>query len=536
MKKRMKKVVSWLLAFTMVLGLSACQGTQGREMKEGNSPEMATTVTTDGQDTIKAAGETVGISVRDTLNVGYNYDQYTTPWRSSSASAVSLANLYDTLYTYDENMDVVPQLAESCEISNDGLEYTIKLKQGVLFHNGEEMTSEDVAWSLNFAYENGDAGKALLSNFDHAEEVDKYTVKITLTAPFAAFLNCLSTRTAYIADKSHFDAIGGTIDAYETDPVGCGQYKLAGREVGASTTLEAFDDYWNGPAPIKHVCIKYISDANTQMIALESGEIDAMITPQLNSLVMLDNDKIEWIWGNSASRIYIQFNIDESKVTSDVNLRKAMQSLIKRQDILNAVNEGYGEIADICIPSGYTARPTDYHVAEENVEKAKEYLAASSYNGEKLTLIVPSGTSNEKAANIFQAQCYELGINVEINPLDISTFSEVQKAGEYNIMVHNALSSLVDADLMHSMFGPSASGNWHQYADQLNKDCEEGRCASSMDDRIAAYTDLVNLVTDEALEITCFYDVVTVAYNKDLAGVKIHMLKMFDFGTWYWKD
>jgi len=536
MKKGMKKAASWLLVFTMTLGLTACQGTQGGKTTVEDSPKTTAAATKESQDIAKAAEDVSGVSARDTLNVGYNYDQYTTPWRSSSGSAVSLANLYDTLYTYDENMNVVPQLAESCEISDDGLEYTIKIKQGVLFHNGEEMTSEDVAWSLNFAYENGDAGKALLSNFDHAEEVDKYTVKITLAAPFAAFLNCLATRTAYIADKSHFDAIGGTIDAYEADPVGCGQYKLAGREVGASTTLEAFDDYWNGPAPIKHVCIKYISDANTQMIALESGEIDAMITPQLNSLVMLNNDKIEWIWGNSASRIFIQFNVDENKVTSDVNLRKAMQSLIKRQDILDAVNEGYGEIADICIPTGYTARPTDYHVAEENIEKAKEYLAASSYNGEKLTLIVPSGTSNEKAANIFQAQCYELGINVEINPLDTSTYDEVSKAGEYDILVKNGLSSLVDADLMHSMFGPSAISNWHQYADQLDKDCEAGRCASNMEERIAAYTDLVNLVTDEALEITCFYDVVTVAYNKDLAGVKIHMLKMFDFGTWYWNE
>lgn len=530
MKIKFKGLVSIVLTLAMVIGLTACSGSNGNE--PGSNQNVETTKSS-------ASGETgngeQGSSAKDTLNVGYNYDQFTTPWRSSSGSAISLANLYDTLFAYDENMKVVPKLAESYDISQDGLEYTIKIKEGVLFHNGEELTAEDVAWSLNYSRENGDAGSFMLGNFEHAEAVDNYTVKMTLSAPFAPFLNCLCARAAYIADKSHFEAIGGTIDAYEADPIGSGPYKLAGREVGASTTLEAFEDYWDGKAKIKNICIKYITDANTQMIALESGEIDAMITPQLTSLVMLNDDNIEWIWGNSASRVYATLNVADNRVTSDLNLRKAIQSLVNRQDILDAVNEGYGEIADICIPTGYTARPTDYHVVEENIEKAKEYLEASSYNGEKLSLVVASGTSNEKAANIFQAQCYELGINVEVNPLDTSTLNEMVNSGEFDIAMQNGLSSLVDSDLMYGTFGPATTLSRYQYQDELNEYCEAGRAGKTLEERVDAYTKLVNLITDEAMEVTLFYDVVTVAYNKNLDGVKIHMLKMFNFKDWCWK-
>lgn len=514
MKRGMKKITALLLACLIAVGVTACSN-PAPSNAGGTDPGSSST------------------TVKDTLNVGYNYDQNTTPWRNSSPSAISLANLYDTLYTYDDDMNVVPELAESCDISDDGLTYTIKIKEGVLFHNGEEMTAEDVAWSLNFSSAEGDSGY-MLGTFESAEAVDTYTVEITLSAAFSPFLNCLSARCAYIADKSHFEAIGGTIDAYEADPIGSGPYQFVSREVGASTTLEAFEDYWDGPANIKNLCIKYITDANTQMISLESGEIDVMVTPPLSSLVLLNNDNLDWTWGNSASRVFFSLNVAPDRPTGDLNLRKAMQSLINREDILAAVNEGYGEIADICVPTGYTARPTDYHVVPEDLEKAQEYLDASSYNGEKLTLIVSSGTSNEKAANIFQAQCNQLGINVEVTPLDSATFNEVKNAGEFDLTAENAMSSMLDCDMLYGSIGPDAPISRYQYQDEINRLCEEGRVGKTVEERIASYTDLINLITDEVLEITCFYDVVPVAYNKALSGVKVHMLKMFNFHDWSW--
>ena len=524
MRKHGKRAIIFVLCATMLLSLCSC-GTGETSSTSSTASGATSTPSSDGS-----------TSAKDTLVIGYNMDQFTTPWRSTSGSAISLYNIYDTLFTYADDMSVVPQLAESYDLSEDGTEYTIKIHEGVLFHNGEELLAEDVAWSLIYNYENGDSGKNLLTNFETAEALDDYTVKISLTAPFAPFLNCLCSRAAYIADKSHFEAIGGTIEAYEADPIGCGAYKVVGREVGASTTLEAFEDYWQGAAPIKHVTIKYITDANTQMVALESGEVDVMANPPITSLVLLNNPDIEWTTGPSASRVYMNFNVTEGHATSDKNLRKAMQYLLNQEDILIAVNEGYGELADMIIPTGYSARPTDYPVVEMDLDKAKEYLEASSYNGETLRLIVMSGTSNERAANIFQAQCYTLGINIEVSPLDSATVNEAQKSGDYDIMLGNVLSSLVDADILYTYFGETATYDWGEYDAQLAELAEAGRTATSTEERVEAYTELVDIVVEEAFDLSIFYDVTTLAYNKDVGGIHTHMLKMFDCAKFYWKQ
>ena len=101
--------------------------------------------------------------------------------------------------------------------------------------------------------------------------------------------------------------------------------------------------------------------------------------------------------------------------------------------------------------------------------------------------------------------------------------------------MQNGLSSLVDSDLMYGTFGPATTLSRYQYQDELNEYCEAGRAGKTLEERVDAYTKLVNLITDEAMEVTLFYDVVTVAYNKNLDGVKIHMLKMFNFKDWCWK-
>lgn len=521
----MKKIIGLLLTVTMAFGLVACSGETAPETTESSA--AVEQETTEAEETTEVVG-------KDVLRVGYAYEQFTSPWRMSSASPLALANIYDTLYAYDKDMNAVPQLAESCEISEDGTVYTFKLREGVKFHNGEEMTAEDVAWSLTFSFEEGDSGKALLGNFDHTEVVDDYTVEVHLTAPFGPFLKGLCSRAGFIADKSHFEKVGGTIEAYEADPVGCGQYKLADRVVGTSTTLETFEDYWNGVAPIKTIELKMISDSNAQVVALEAGEIDALINPALNSLVLLNNENVDWTYGESNSRVAANFNVADNRVTSDVNLRKAIQSVVNRQDIILAANEGYGIVGDICFNPNYSARPTDFDVVAEDVEKAKEYLDASSYNGEKIAVIAVSGTAQERVAGILQAQCYEIGVDLEIKAVDSPTYEELKASGEFDIIMAGWGSSLVDCDVSYAVFGPASNMKFYKYEEQLHNDCVTGRTSTAEADRVAAYSDLAKLVTEEALEITFYYDVVTVAYNKVLNTPDIQAINMYDFGTWSW--
>ena len=132
--------------------------------------------------------------------------------------------LYDQLVSVDENGDIQPDLAESWEVSDDGTEYTFKLRQDVKFTNGDPMTAEDVAWSINQAIASPNIS-ALTTAWKSAEVVDDYTVKITLDYGYTYFLQMLSTSAGSICNKDVVEAAGGSF-SNGIECAGTGAYKI----------------------------------------------------------------------------------------------------------------------------------------------------------------------------------------------------------------------------------------------------------------------------------------------------------------------
>ena len=180
--------------------------------------------------------------------------------------------LYDQLVSVDENGEIQPDLAESWEVNEDGTEYTFKLRQDVKFTNGDPMTAEDVAWSINQAIASPNIS-ALTTAWKSAEVVDDDTVKITLDYGYAYFLNMLSTSAGSICNKKAVEAAGGSF-SNGIEGAGTGAYKIKEFVSGSHLTLEANQDYYKSPADFETVVMDIIADPSTASIALQSGDVD----------------------------------------------------------------------------------------------------------------------------------------------------------------------------------------------------------------------------------------------------------------------
>jgi peptide/nickel transport system substrate-binding protein len=457
------------------------------------------------------------------------------PDGSNNADLIILNNIYDPLLTMQADGTLKPCLAKEYKVSPNGLVYTFKLRENVRFHDGSLMTSDDVVATLDLGSKNS-VGKALLINYSKAIAIDKYTVEVHLTAPFAGFLNGIASRAALIFSKAYLDKVG--VAGYLKAPIGTGPYRLS--SVSSDIfKLEAFPEYWAGPAKIKTVEIRIMADPSTQMIALENGDVDFVLSPSIASGSKLNKSKgVVFETGDSAGRVAMLINDNPGYPGNDKNFRKAVQAGINKKDIILGTTEGLATQLDIDMCDSYSGRPTGFNIVKYDVKKAKEYLNASNYKGEPFEIIVQSGTINEPVAQILQAQLMELGINATVKALDTATFTDLWYAGKFGAMIRLTSSSLLDADgfLNTYMVGNYAPTDNNQFPRSKEiYDLGMSARAAQGDARKAIYLKCVNIVTEEAYQIPIFAAVNTVAYRNTLQGIKVHPLNLLFFYDWSYK-
>lgn len=464
-------------------------------------------------------------------------------WYSKSNSNMDevpiLHNIYETPIKLGPNNEHEPLLATEWSVSDDGLTYTLKLRDDVYFHNGDKMTAEDVEFTLDGAGHTS-AGAAQLANYDDCEVIDENTVAIHLTDPYGPFLNALAGRFALIMDKSYYEEVGE--DGYNENPIGTGPYKFAERVSGDHITLEAFDKYWQGEPEIKKVTFAVLSDTNTQMISLENGDIDVLINANVSALSKLTTDKVKWATQDASSIDNLKFNCNKGPA-QDINFRKAVLYGINKEDVNIGVYEGKATVADIPIATGFSGRPDagTYETIEYNPDTAKEYLAKSNYNGEEFKIVCVSGTKDESAAQIIQGQLIELGINCVVNAVDsASYFATVEQSGDFDANLRFAGVSVLDADGLFYQYNSSIllakgkydAGIWNK---DLDAKLQEARVEVDNDKRKALYAEVCNMILDNAYGTALYYDLNACAYNANLKGVVPRSLTgLYFFNDWSW--
>ena len=340
---------------------------------------------------------------------------------AGAIDSVVYANVFEGLTRFAADGSILPALAESWTVSDDGLVYTFSLHSGVKFHDGSAMNSEDVKFSLDRARADGstNAQKALFSGIDTVEALDSTTVRVTLSEPNGAFIFNMAWGDAVIVAEE-------TIADAKTNPVGTGPFVFTNWVQGDSITITKNTDYWGTPARLNSATFKFISDPTAAFAALMAEDVDAFpIYPAPENLPQFKADsRFQVLIGSTEGETILSTN-NKMPPFDNVKVREAMSHAIDRQAIIDGAMFGLGTP----IGTHFAPHNPDYVdlTGQSNYDPALaiSMLADAGYpDGFKTTLKLPPPSYARRGGEIIAAQLREVGIDVEISNLEWAQWLE----------------------------------------------------------------------------------------------------------------
>ncbi|PBB25745.1 MULTISPECIES: ABC transporter substrate-binding protein [unclassified Mesorhizobium] len=327
---------------------------------------------------------------------------------------VTYANVFEGLTRIGPNGEVLPDLAESWTISDDGKVYTFKLRTGVKFHDGADFSADDVKFSLDRARaENSvNAQKQLFAAIDKVDVVDTATVKVTLTHPQGSFLYNMGWGDAVIVSPK-------SADTNKEKPVGTGPFKFESWAKGSSITLLKSDHYWGAPVFLEKVEFRIVPDAAAAVPALLSGDIQAFPFFDPDSVSQVKDDpRFKVVVGATEGETILSIN-NKQPPFDKLQVRQAISYALDRKAIIDGASAGLG------LPIGSHMSPANKYYVDltghypHDVAKAKQLLKeAGLENGFKATLKLPPTTYARLGGEIIASELRDVGINLEIIPVE----------------------------------------------------------------------------------------------------------------------
>ena len=397
-------------------------------------------------------------------------------WTTANVTASITSHITETLFTLDEKLNNIPLLAESLETTDAGLVRTIKLRKGIQFHNGKEMTAEDVQASLLRWSKMAGPGKMLFDRVESLTTPDKYTVVFKMKAPFAVFESVLSFRSqgATIMPKEEVEA--ATEKNQISKPIGTGPYKFIEHQKDRFIRLARFEKYHGGIGDkpngaggkrdpfFEEIRFIPVPDQSVRVAGVQSGEYDYAegINPDQFGLLK-DSKTVSTVVG-FFSRCPTHYINKKSPITQDVKLRQAMLTCIDPEAALRA---GWGSpefyrVSGALMPKEgpwYTEVGTEKFNLKD-LEKAKQILKESNYKGEPIRYLTNKEYPNMYQEAVVLNQNFQaLGLNMKLEVVDWATVvSRRAKPEEWELFVTwNGYA--IDPALMDWM-NPSYPGWW----------------------------------------------------------------------------
>jgi peptide/nickel transport system substrate-binding protein len=421
---------------------------------------------------------------------------------------IVFASLCDKLYDIDQNLNIVPQLAENLpEHSADGKVLTIKLRQGVKFHDGTDFNAEAAKFSLDRHLSlAGSARRSDIGSLDRVEIVDAFTIRLTLKAAFAPFLAQLTDRAGMMVSPKAAQALG---DKFGTQPVCAGPFKFKERVAQDRIVLERFADYWEKDKFfVDQIIFKIIVDPSVRLANLRSGELDLFERVRPTDLPEVRKDSnlvLSSIVGLGYQGITINIaNSDglgkapkplSTPLAKDPRVREALELAIDRKVLNEVINNG--EFVPDCtpVPTVSAFYPKGIKCLERDVNKAKQLLAqAGLATPVKFTLMTSNAPDAIRTGEVIKSMAAEAGFDVAINPVEFASALNLQDAGKYEAF-QIGWSGRIDPDGNIFNFQTcSASQNVTGVCDKAIDDALlQARTASSNAQRAAAYAKAMDL-------------------------------------------
>jgi len=537
----MKKKSAMYLAFLVsgCLLFSACGDSRsGKENKGADGAENPSPIAEapDSSMYLKIADEEA-----DTFDPQCTSTYYTVP-----------LNIFDRLVEVESDPEnhssqIVPSLADSWEISDDGLVYTFELHPGVTYSNGSPLTSEDVEYTftrlltypeaVNQDFAIGILGAHDLHNGDTDtlegfKVIDDEHFSITLEQPYAAFLAGLSTPGASILDKETTTEAG---ELFGTDPsctIGTGPFILDEVVPSSHILLSANRNCWSGPPLSAGIRINLVEDGETLRLMFSEGQLDILDLETLGNeaefFVHGDTYQEQLVQGMRVGINYVALNQSIAPL-DNVKVRKAMQMGLNRRTILQAACSGRGEIENGIFPHGLIGFNPDLDEIPYDPEEARRLLAEAGYpDGFSLDFSMSESISSETKdlVGIIADMWSRIGINVHVYELDEDSFMTLRKGGSIACYVSSWSADFNDPDnFIYTFFGSRENSRNRSLCledDELIDRVYNARAIVSEEERIAEYQELEKiLIQDMACWVPLFSQQHIFALNSRVEGFQV---------------
>jgi len=353
--------------------------------------------------------------------------------------------IYEQLLRYDPQGNIMPHLAESFEMSPDGKVWTFTLRKGIKWHNGDEVTSDDI----KFTFERylSDESKSAWSplhrqTVDHIETPDKYVAKVYAKDPPYVFYPDAVYGT-YLTPKKYIESVG--VEAFTKQPVATGPWKLTSMTPGVSAEFEAFKDYWGTEPVWDKLVLKQVPEESTRIAMIKRGEVDIVGVSADNAIKLRDSDgfQLRQIKASTTPALFMAGYWMQPGPTSDQRVREALDIAINRQELVDSLFRGFGK------PAAGTLQLTDLHWGFDPVwysvkyepDRAKQLLQDAGYPGKfsdptiSIFSVIQGAFGWEpEMLQVISGYWEAVGVKTQVVPMDFTAFRNAWVGKDPKIM------------------------------------------------------------------------------------------------------
>lgn len=457
--KRAARLASIGLCAAMLLTACGGNGSSGSGAT-GETGDASTSTATDGGSVSAPTGGGDGV-----LDIGYGQTPDSlTPFRPETNRDAPYMNLMcESLAVVDSNKELQPWIATDWTTEDNGFTYTINIHEGITDSEGNPVTASDIAWYINTAKEK--ALKPVFAKVDSATATSDTSLELKMNNNIVGGFEKVMT-DSYAISQAAFEA---SEDEFGSALVSTSPYVVTEFTGNSVLTLERRDDYWqdveNLPECVRPVVDKIsfhsIPEAAQMGIALETGEIDMAMRVDSSTgaqFVGNDNYTVELTEGHQGWQLFFS-GADTSPCAEDVNLRQAICYSIDAEGLITGLCAGYGTVmydAHSPIMIGYNPEWENEEYYPYDVEKAKELLAASNYDGQELSILVSSATFSQRLAQMIQNYMMAIGVNVKLNIVEPALYTATRLDGTKYDMVINTIGGTYLSDAWAIRYDPAA--------------------------------------------------------------------------------
>ncbi|MGB8454100.1 MAG: ABC transporter substrate-binding protein [Anaerocolumna sp.] len=531
--KQLRNLAVILMIITLMFNTTACSNaseskTSSNSSSKGNSSSSSdagntsdtgsSSLSSESGPTVSAEGGTVRIAL------GSEPDDFDPMLSAASDTSAVMMNVFEGLLGFNLEGEFVPAIAESHTVSGDGLTYTFKIKEGIMFHDGKACTARDVKYTYDklAGLSGGEALSSTISSvLEKVETPDDYTAVLTLNQKDAGFL---TKATVAICEDGY--------EGNSTMPVGTGPYKFVSYEPGQEIVLGKNENYTtrgDRMPSIDRAEFVIMTDENAKLMALKSGTLDIASISSSNISTLGDD-----FYTVEGPQNMVQVFALNNKIEplNNLKVRQAICYAIDKDEIINAVVDGNGTRVDSFLSPSmaifYNDSMTVYNL---DLDKAKELLKEAGYeNGFDLTVTVPSNYQmHVDTAQVIKDQLSKIGINLEINLVEWADWLQnVYTDFNYETTIIGHTGKLDPQDFLNR-FESSYGKNYFQFSNaDYDKLIAGAATTTDTTERVNYYKKSQQMLVDEAASVFIQDPSVIYAVSAKVQGLKIYPVSFYD--------